>query len=337
MDLPTSLTEKNGQEQFGAHLMSERIKLSKCYTPRGVYRKSILRVLAWIFLTVAVPTFSVEVKTDLSGSAEHSSMVNIPGGDFQMGGEGDFPIRKVKVPAFKMSETEVTVAQFQQFARATQYVSAAERGVGGLSGCQVFDGEKSVYYMEVNWRNLEVTQASDHPVVCLSGEDIDAYIGWLNAVTHKNFRLPSEAEWEYAARAGSRSRFSFGDDEQALCLHGNVADQTERPSRGGRWHNSLSCSDAYAYTAPVKTYLPNNFGLYDMHGNVWELTQDCWHSNYLQAPSDGSARVEKGCVRRVFRGGAWLNPAVFLESAARGWQLETARDFSSGFRLAHDS
>jgi len=116
-------------------------------------------------------------------------------------------------------------------------------------------------------------------VACINFGDAEAYIEWLSAETGKTYRLLTEAEWEYAARAGTATRFSFGDDEKDLCRHGNGADLAARRSIAGLGQ-SAACSDGYAHTAPGGTFLPNAFGLYDMHGNVRQWTQDCGHASY---------------------------------------------------------
>ena len=154
------------------------------------------------------------------------------------------------------------------------------------------------------------------PVINVSWDDIQPYLRWLSKVTGKPYRLLSEAEWEYAARAGSQTAYSFGDDEKEL---GRYA-----------WFGENS----HWVTHPVGEKLPNAFGLYDMHGNVWEWTQDCWNMNYNGAPTDGSAWTRGDCSLRVVRGGAWNGSPRFLRAAYRLRVTAASRDNSGGFRVA---
>jgi formylglycine-generating enzyme required for sulfatase activity len=154
------------------------------------------------------------------------------------------------------------------------------------------------------------------PVEQVSWNDTQEFIQKLNAKTGKTYRLPTEAEWEYAARAGSQTEFSFGDNESELGKYS--------------WFYSNSSNQ----THPVGEKQPNAFGLFDMHGNVWEWTQDCWNENYVGAPNDGSAWTQGDCSRRVLRGGSWnYNPQV-LRSAFRGRFTTAFRNDNVGFRVA---
>ena len=157
------------------------------------------------------------------------------------------------------------------------------------------------------------------PVEQVSWNDTQEFIQKLNAKTGKTYRLPTEAEWEYAARAGSQTEFSFGDNESEL---GNYA-----------WFYGNSSNQ----THPVGEKQPNAFGLFDMHGNVWEWTQDCWNENYVSAPIDGSAWVQGDCSRRVLRGGSWYPLPQVLRSAYRLRNTTAFRFFSFGFRVARDN
>ncbi len=154
------------------------------------------------------------------------------------------------------------------------------------------------------------------PVINVSWDDIQLYLRWLSKVTGKTYRLLSEAEWEYAARAGSQTTYSFGDDEKEL---GRYAWFDE--NSGGKTH-------------PVGEKLPNSFGLYDMHGNVFEWTQDCWNGSYNGAPNDGSAWTAGNCSLRVVRGGSWFYIPQSLRSAFRNWNSSASRVTINGFRVA---
>ncbi len=159
----------------------------------------------------------------------------------------------------------------------------------------------------------------------INWDDAKAYAAWLSKKTGKTYRLLSEAEWEYAARAGSTTRFSFGNNETDLCRHGNVADRTLKKIYENE--TVANCTDNYLHTAPVGVYAANRFGLHDMDGNVWEWVEDCWHDNYNGAPSNGSAWTTGNCSRRVLRGGSWVNDPSYLRSASRSWNDSGYRNY----------
>ena len=140
--------------------------------------------------------------------------------------------------------------------------------------------------------------------------------------TGARYRLLSEAEWEYVARAGSRTARYWGESESGQCRYANGGD------------DYVSCSDGHQYTAPVGSFAPNVFGLYDVLGNVWEWTQDCWNGSYSGAPTDGSAWQAGDCGRRVLRGGSWGSDPGNLRSAFRSWFTTVNRNTYFGFRVA---
>ena len=177
-----------------------------------------------------------------------------------------------------------------------------------------------------NWRNVGFAQADNHPVVCVSWNDAQAYIAWLNQSSGQTYRLLSEAEREYAARGGTQTAFWWGDSI-------NTA-QANYAGTGPSYNGSPKGEYRQA-TEPVNSFSPNPFGLYNVHGNVWEWTQDCWSANYYTgAPTDGSAWTTGDCRYRVLRGGSWIgNPAV-LRSAIRGRDTPDLRNVSGGLRLA---
>ena len=161
---------------------------------------------------------------------------------------------------------------------------------------------------------------------------------WLARKTGKAYRLLTEAQWEYAARAqtqpGAYPRYSFGNDENDLCRYGNGADQTAKSSIAG-WKDwtVAPCNDGYAYTSPVGSFAANGFGLYDMQGNAWQWTEDCYHDSYAGAPSDGSAWTAGDCSPRVFRGGAWESGPWSLRAADRYGNIPDGRSNFLGFRV----
>ena len=276
----------------------------------------------------------------LRGCGWCPELVEIPAGQFRMGDlagagqEDEKPVRRVRVPRFALARHETTVGQFRRFAMATGYRTDAEQD--GAKGCRTLENatrNKLDWTPGRSWRNLEYTLAEDQPVACMSWNDARAYIGWLNEETGGGWRLPSEAEWEYAARAGSETRYHFGDDATRLCEYGNVADTTKLPN-GNVWTNKAECADGAVYPTRVGSYLPNALGLHDMHGNVREWTEDCWNGSYQGAPTDGSAWEGGDCSRRVLRGGSWIyNPSV-LRAANREWGTTGVRTGYIGFRVA---
>lgn len=263
-------------------------------------------------------------------------MVVVSSGTFAMGspeGEKDRaadegPLHPVTIGrSFALGKFEVTVDQYAAFVQET--------GHDAGSSCDVWrDGtweERRGY----SFRNPGFAQTGAHPVACPSWDDAQAYLAWLSRKTGKAYRLPTEAEWEYAARAGAATRFSFGDDAADYCRHGNGADQAARREVPGAaaW-SVLACDDSHAYTAPVGSYAANAFGLHDMLGNVFEWVEDCWHDGYAGAPADGSAWTGGDCATRVERGGAWGYPPDYLRAAVRGRQAPAYRYVNQGIRAA---
>jgi formylglycine-generating enzyme required for sulfatase activity len=223
----------------------------------------------------------------------------------------------------------VTVDLFADFVKETGY------DVG--SKCNSWEDANYLERSGVSFRNPGFPQDGSYPAVCLNWNDAKAYVAWLSKSTGKSYRLLTEAEWEYVARAGTTTRYFFGDDENAFCRYGNGADQTAKnniaETKQKQWE-FLACSDGYAYTAPVGSFLPNPFGLYDMHGNAWQWVEDCWHENYQGAPTDGSSWTTGDCGRRVYRGGSWDFSPWGLNSATRWSDFAQLRGNDVSFRVA---
>lgn len=168
------------------------------------------------------------------------------------------------------------------------------------------------------------------PVINVSWSHAKMYTEWLSKNTGHTYRLPSESEWEYAARAGTATKFSFGNDESRLCEFSNHADASSTFD----WKNE-ACGDGTPHsTAVVGTYLPNRFGLHDVHGNVWEWVEDCWNVYYFGAPVDGSPWLSGECEKRTLRGGGWDNGAWDTRTATRGGLILSHTDVHYGFRVA---
>ena len=304
--------------------------------------------LELVFLLYSLPTGAAEAMQVTHGVSKDCAacpeMVVIPAGRFVMGAlpgeeEGENladefrnrsqPQRSVQVKRFSAGRFEVTRGQYRVFADATGQSS---------DGCFVWTGATFEKDPTKDWRNPGYAQDDAHPVTCVSWEDASAYARWLSERTGKKYRLLTEAEWEYAARAGSATTRYWGVDATMSCVHANGADlSTEARVPGASKWNVVNCNDRYAYTAPVGSYRPNAFGLYDMLGNVGEWAKDCWNGNYSGAPTDGSAAVAGDCALRVVRGGSWDDAPAGLRVAYRVGSPTTIRLYSRGFRVATDN
>ena len=241
-------------------------------------------------------------------------MVVVPAGSFMMGSpaseegrhDDEGPRHRVTIGySFAVGVYEVTFAEWDACVEAG--------GCGGYRPDARGGGRGRRPVMNVNW------------------EDTQAYVRWLSRETGEEYRLLTEAEWEYVARAGTESARYWGESESEQCRYGNGLDRTaenllSRPA--------VNCSDGYAETAPVGSYQPNAFGLYDVLGNVYEMTEDCWNEDHSGAPADGSARRPADCSRRTVRGGAWFFGPGNLRSADRAGNSADGRVFFRGFRVA---
>ncbi len=236
------------------------------------------------------------LKKDALSKVE-STMVMIPSDSFMMGSnsgdKNEKPVHRVHINSFKMGKYEVTQALWQA----------------------------------VMGNNPSAFKGANRPVEQVSWDDIQRFLKNLNRISGKHFRLPTESEWEYAARAGSTTKYSWGNDISC----------DKASYDGGK---SSSCyyrlENHYRGTQSVGSYAPNSYGLYDMHGNVWEWVQDRYHSSYKGAPNDGSAWEGRGSPNRVLRGGAWIYGPGGLRSANRVRDFPAFSNFICGFRLAQD-
>ncbi len=231
-------------------------------------------------------------------------VVVLPKGHFLMGApeneigrkSNEVPQHDVGISAnIAIGRFELKRGEFARFAEDSGYKTEAEQG----DGCWLWQNGELNKGAGTSWRNPGFEQSDQHPAVCLSWNDAQAYVKWLSQKTGKTYRLPSEAEWEFAARARSTTRYSFGAEDTRL---GEFA-----------WFSKGS--DGHTHPAGEKK--PNGFGLFDVHGNVWEWTQDCWHDTFINAPTDGTAWTDPVCSRRVFRGGSWGESSRLTRSAAR--------------------
>jgi formylglycine-generating enzyme required for sulfatase activity len=265
---------------------------------------------------------------------ELNDMVFVKGGCFKMGDvfrdipSSEKPVHEVCVDDFYMSKYEVTVGEFRQFVDETGYRTEAEN----QDGCHSWVGDgREEKIRDHNWSNTGFPQTEKDPVVCISWNDAFNYIQWMNKEEGRTYRLPSEAEWEYAARSGGREyQYSWGNGEPA----GNVADETAKKELSGLsiWEGY---HDGYAYTAPVGSFTPNDVGIYDMSGNVYEWIAD-WHVQdyYKHAPKNNPTGGVKG-IYKILRGGAWDLQPDTARTTSRYWNMAGARAVCMGFRLAH--
>ena len=277
-------------------------------------------------------------------------MVVVPPGTYLMGSpavdsrqrkdRAEQPQHRVTIEyAFAVGKYEVTRDEYARFALQTH--------LRDPDGCHVHEPPNWPIITGLSWHRTPFPQTGRDPVVCVSWEEARAYTRWLSAKTGHSYRLPSEAEWEYAARAGTTTESFWGDDEKLACRYGNGVDLTlvgrfpkvNWEDAGPRNPNPgyvLPCHDGHVFTAPVGSYEPNAFDLYDTLGNVAEWMADCWWPNYVGAPTDGAPRTDGACSRRVNRGGTWTSSPTGLRSAYREADRPTNRVVDLGFRVARE-
>jgi formylglycine-generating enzyme required for sulfatase activity len=269
-------------------------------------------------------------------------MVVVRFGRFRMGEDDDQrpregPEREVVFErGFALARNEVTVADFRRFVVATGYRTRATREGSSV----VFDerGGSLTEHEGVDWQRdfLGRIASDDRPVTHVAVEDAQAYVAWLSKRTGHAYRLPSEAEWEYALRAGQHTQYPWGDDAPPRAV-GNLSGEGDKSSAGRSWGTPIrGYTDFFWGTAPVRSFPVERWGTYDLVGNVSEWTQDCWHEGFRRAPTDGSAWVNPGCPQRVVRGASWASALDQSRSASRMAVDATSTNPWLGFRVARD-
>ncbi len=278
---------------------------------------------------------------------EHAGplMVVIPSGSFMKGSPDneagrqrhEGPRYRVTFErGFALARTETTVGEFGLFVEQTEYQTDAER----IGWSRVYEPRsgRMTRRNRVNWRHdyLGREAAADLPVIHVSWRDAAAYADWLAEQTQQPYRLPSEAEFEYALRAGTQTRYWWGEGSPTEPVENLTGDGDLSPTNS-RWNVAFPrYTDGFWGPAPVASLAPNPFGLYDMGGNVMQWTLDCWHDSFVRAPVDGSAWINPGCTHRVIRGGSWSSTPDMSRSAFRVSGAEDSRDMRLGFRVARD-
>jgi formylglycine-generating enzyme required for sulfatase activity len=270
--------------------------------------------------------------------ADCPRMIVVPAGTFKMGagiaetareavpanGDNERPIREVKISKpFAVGAHEITLVQFKRFVAATGYAPGR--------GCTVFVDRKFELQADKAWDNPGFAQRDDEPVLCVAWIDAKSYVDWLAKETGQPYRLLTESEWEYAARAGTTTARFWGDGLKEACAYANVAD-TDFMAFAGHLPNApnrFPCADGFTRAAPVGSFKPNSFGLHDMLGNVLEWTADCY------TPTHAGANSDADCFRTA-KGGGWPNRSLSVRAAWRVGGGDHVRNDHLGFRVARD-
>jgi len=346
--------------------------------------------LAWVIAAaMALPALAQETSKEPQPVPAPPSrigldFIRIPPGEYKRGFEGgdyehqfyldhlystkpsfgrEQPAHQVELTKpFDLATTEVTVGQFAQFVQATGYKTDAEKG-GGALGFKPDEKDyvdRYAFDPAITWKSPGFDQTADDPVVAVSWRDAKAFCEWLSKAEGVRYRLPSEAEWEYACRAGTDSYYSWGNQPDKAYAHANVADGALATAYPGmvKYQRAVKLGanegDGFVFTAPVKSRKPNPWGLYDMHGNVWEWCEDRWQDSRYGAQMKGLSREEKRDFKtvdplfleetdqheygdwRLIRGGAWNCAPANTRSSIRTYQEAGDAAIYTGFRIVRE-
>ncbi len=331
------------QSAAGLRAANEKLQLATQVAHAGDAR---VRQLAWrIELATRYGLYAPgqALRDRLSSGGFAPQMVVVPHGQYLMGaGESEPGAVEAEQPAhwvrlergFAIAATEVTVAQFGRFVAAAGARPRATRRGHSM----VYEPRTGNFIRRsgVDWRSdyLGAPAHPDAPVMHVSVRDAEAYAAWLSEQTGHYYRLPSEAEFEYALRAGRQGRYPWGDAASPPANSGNFTGDGDLSPSGRRWSNAfVGYADGWWGAATVGSFAPNPFGLYDMEGNLSEWVADCWHASYRRAPADGVAWFNPGCRRRVVRGANWANSPLQTRAAWRWLQESDVTNARIGFRV----
>ena len=247
---------------------------------------------------------------------------------------GEHPLHDVQVSQpFYLGSHEVSIGQFRTYIEESKTFTTAESdGRGGGLGWD----ERWLKGSQFSWQSYGWRTTDDHPVANVSWDDAVAFCRWLSQKERRTYRLPTEAEWEYACRADTTTLFFPGNDVEALTQYGNIPDG-DAEQQFPIW-NTTKARDGHVFSAPVGQFKPNSFGLYDMHGNVWEWCSDAYHESYYQTLTaetavDPQGPDPTGITARVLRGGSWSNNPLFSRSASRNGFEKDDYFYNYGFRV----
>ena len=337
------------------------------YLQSSLFAFSVTLGMTWSTSLLAQAQSTPTASPLVSVNSVGMKFVRIPAGEFMMGSnetvaslQADFPqlevkrldelsdempLHRVKISrAFDLGQTEVTRAQFEQFLNLSGYVPESVRDKTGGYGYSVqhdrnrpekadaFAGRDPAY----SWKTPGFEQANDHPVVNITWHDAMAMAKWLSQKENATYRLPTEAEWEYACKAGTQTRFPHGNDPQALTKWANLFDAAATP-HWQRWQDkALPGNDGHAFTSPVASYPPNAFGLYDMVGNAWEWVSDHYAENYYKtSPAVDPQGPDAGHLK-VRRGGSWHTWPIYARCSYRNINAPDSRYTLLGMRLLRE-
>ncbi len=261
-------------------------------------------VLATAVLMLGTPLFAADKVMPIE-----PPMVDIKGGEFMMGGTdkpNSQPLHAVTIKPFRMGKYEVTIEEFRRFMQASGYTAPVM--------CQQMATKN--WFVDVPgeypFASSIISISKFEPATCVGWPGANAYVAWLAKETGKQYRLPTEAEWEYAHRAGSTTKYFWGDDEALGCRYANLGDRSAEVAMRRDYGletkghvGVVGCDDKAGYASIVGMYQPNAFGLYDTLGNLGEYLQDCWSEDYKGASKDGSAMRGGDCTKHALRGGTW--------------------------------
>ena len=317
-------------------------------------------VVRFLLLAALLPAMSVGWAAPPSvivDSAGHQ-LIRVEAGVFMMGGAepaenvvrafpeaglqaatlaDEYPRHPVRITrAFLLSRYETTIGQFRRFVGETGYRTEAEIDELGGWGYNLATRKSEGRRPHFNWMNPGYPQTDDHPVVNVSYNDVTAYLAWLSAREGHRYRLPTEAEWEYANRAGGTARYANGNDPAQLTDIARGIDLSRQQQFGHVQDLQIEPGDPSAFPLPVGRLAPNAWGFHDMHGNVWEWVSDWYGENYYrESPVDDPQGPATGEVR-VRRGGGWNSFPVWLRTSFRNINTPVSRCLNLGFRVARE-